>query len=406
PLFGVPNPPIDRTDHAIGILAASLVKDGGSLQLGIGSLGDAVVHWLRVRHAGTADFADALDGVTQRRWGDLVRREGGIGIFSRGLFASSEMFSWGLLTLLRAGVIRRRADDGKGPALQAAFFLGPNNFYDALREMSEPERDLLRMKSVLRINDLYGEEQWLRQQLRDARFINICMKVTLTGAAASDGLADGRVVSGVGGQYNFVAMAHELEGARSILLLRSTHEHGTHVESNIVFNYAHTTIPRHLRDIVVTEYGIADLRGCSDAEVASALIAIADARFQDDLTNAAKHAGKLPRTWRIPEAARTNTPERLGERMELLAARRLLPLFPLGTEFDDVEQRLIAALRWLKTHTSSWRGRFALGRGMLTARSSSEQSSALARMGLAAPHNMKEKILQRLVTLGLNRSYR
>ena len=107
------------------------------------------------------------------------------------------------------------------------------------------------------------------------------MKATLFGAAASDGLEDGRVVSGVGGQYNFVAMAHELAGARSILLLRATREAGGAVESNIVFNYGHATIPRHLRDIVVTEYGIADLRGRTDAEVAGALIAIADRRFQD-----------------------------------------------------------------------------------------------------------------------------
>src|SRR5260221_6025402 len=94
------------------------------------------------------------------------------------------------------------------------------------------------------------------------------MMVTLSGAAVSDGLADGRVVSGVGGQYNFVAMAHELERARSILLLRSTREAGGRVESNIVFNYGHVTIPRHPRDIVVTQHGVADLPGRTDAEVA------------------------------------------------------------------------------------------------------------------------------------------
>src|SRR5260221_2391813 len=132
------------------------------------------------------------------------------------------------------------------------------------------------------------------------------MMGTMQGAAVSDGLADGRVVSGVGGQYNFVAMAHELERARSILLLRSTRESGGKVESNVVFNYGHATIPRHLRDIVVTEYGIADLRGRTDAEVAAALIGIADARFQDGLVAQAKAAGQLPRDWCIPDVARSN----------------------------------------------------------------------------------------------------
>ena len=197
--------------------------------------------------------------------------------------------------------------------LQAAFFLGPEAFYQALRDLPEDERRLLP-------HDLGDAHQRsLRRggarapaQLRDARFINICMKATLFGAVVSDGLEDGRVVSGVGGQYNFVAMAHELAGARSILLLRATREAGGATESNIVFNYGHATIPRHLRDIVVTEYGIADLRGRTDAEVAGALIAIADRRFQDGLAARAIAAGKLPRGWRVPEAARGNTPEALA----------------------------------------------------------------------------------------------
>ncbi len=97
----------------------------------------------------------------------------------------------------------------------------------------------------------------------------------------SDGLADGRVVSGVGGQYNFVSMAHALPDARSILCVRTTRTSGGKTTSNIVWNYAHTTIPRHLRDIVITEYGIADLRGRTDHEVIAALLNVADSRFQE-----------------------------------------------------------------------------------------------------------------------------
>ena len=74
-------------------------------------------------------------------------------------------------------------------------------------------------------------------QRRHGRFLNSTMMVTLLGAAVSDGLADGRVVSGVGGQYNFVAMAHSLPGARSILTLRSTREKNSKLSSNILWNY-------------------------------------------------------------------------------------------------------------------------------------------------------------------------
>jgi acyl-CoA hydrolase len=74
------------------------------------------------------------------------------------------------------------------------------------------------------------------------------------------------VVSGVGGQYNFVAMAHALPEARSILCVRATRESRGEVTSSIPWSYGSATIPRHLRDIVVSEYGIADLRGRTDRE--------------------------------------------------------------------------------------------------------------------------------------------
>ena len=406
PLFGVPNPPIEPAEHAIGIRAAALVRDGGTLQLGIGSLGDAVAHWLRQRHQDNAAFVDAARGLGMDARDPLVDREGGLQPFGQGLFASSEMFTWGMMVLIRAGVIRRRADADAGPILQAAFFLGPAEFYRELRALTEEERAAILMTSVSHINDLFGEEAAARRQRQDARFINICMMMTLAGAAVSDGLADGRVVSGVGGQYNFVAMAHELERARSILLLRSTRESGGRVESNIVFNYGHATIPRHLRDIVITEYGVADLRGRSDAEIAAALISVSDARFQESLARKAKAAGKLPCAWQVPNAARGNTPGSLATRLAPLAARRLLPLFPLGTDFDAVEQRIIPALMWLKASTRGWRSRLALAAAMLSPKAPGEDAPALDRLGLSTPRNLKEHVLRRLVATGLARSRR
>jgi acyl-CoA hydrolase len=136
------------------------------------------------------------------------------------------------------------------------------------------------------------------------------MKVSLLGAASSDTLPNGRVVSGVGGQYNFVAMANELPDGRSLLLVRSTRHDGGELRSNVVWNSEQVTIPRHVRDIFITEYGCADLRGKTDEECVIALLAVSDARFQDTLAAAAKRAGKLRADCGIPTRNRQNLPER------------------------------------------------------------------------------------------------
>src|SRR3546814_18750616 len=76
------------------------------------------------------------------------------------------------------------------------------------------------MCRVGEVNQLYGGNEMLeRAQRRESRFFNTCMMATALGAAVSDGLDDGRVVSGVGGQYHFVAMAPALTAARPVLLL-------------------------------------------------------------------------------------------------------------------------------------------------------------------------------------------
>jgi acyl-CoA hydrolase len=88
-----------------------------------------------------------------------------------------------------------------------------------------------------------------------------------------------------------VAQAFALKGARSILALESTRRTGSKAQSNIRWAYGHETIPRHLRDVFVTEYGIADVRGKSDADVIAAMLGVSDSRFQDELARAAKDAG-------------------------------------------------------------------------------------------------------------------
>jgi acyl-CoA hydrolase len=161
-----------------------------------------------------------------------------------------------------------------GIVMTGGFFLGPNAFYERLRSMPPQELARIDMTRIDVINQLYGghpgDAELKRAQRCKARFMNTTMKVTLLGAAASDALESGQVVSGVGGQYNFVAMAHALPDARLVMMLRATHDNADGLRSSIVWNYGHVTIPRHLRDIVITEYGVADLRGQSTARWSSA----------------------------------------------------------------------------------------------------------------------------------------
>jgi hypothetical protein len=157
----------------------------------------------------------------------------------------------------------------------------------------------------------------------------------------------------VGGQYNFVAMAHALDDGRLVMMVKSTRHEGSRVLSNIVYNYGHVTIPRHLRDIVVTEYGIADLRGRSDQDVVKAMLAVADSRFQGELLAEAKRHRKLPDDYQIPEAWRHNTPERLAATLAPYKADGFFQPFPFGSDFSRVEMALAAGLKALKARAAS-----------------------------------------------------
>ena len=258
------------------------------------------------------------------------------------------------------------------------------------------------MTGISYVNELFGQEDLKRAQRRDARFLNAGMVATLSGAFASDGLEDGRVVSGVGGQYNFVAMAHALEDGRSILMLPSTRESGGDTISNIRFSYGHTTIPRHLRDIVVTEYGIADLRGRSDEEVATHLIEIADSRFQEELISRAKEAGKISQDYELPEHARDNTPERLEAVLEPHRTDKLFARFPFGTELTEEELTLKKALTRLKeTFQGRDLGELEAGDFRDAATVPEAAGRYLERLDLAEPKGAKEMLMQRAVVFAL-----
>jgi hypothetical protein len=255
------------------------------------------------------------------------------------------------------------------------------------------------MGGVAFTNQLDDPGQALKiAQRGHSRFINSTMMVTLMGAAVSDGLADGQVVSGVGGQFNFVAMAHSLPEARSILALRSTREKDGIVSSNVLWNYGHVTIPRHLRDIVVTEYGIADVRGRTDQEVIAALLNIADSRFQEGLKREAQAAGKLARDYRIPDEHRSNTPRALEERFVLARARGLFSEFPFGTDFTNEEIVLAKALAQLKKSTAGvWRRLQAVADAALSRGTPGKFAPYLQRMALLHPQTRQEWLWQRLL---------
>jgi hypothetical protein len=223
----------------------------------------------------------------------------------------------------------------------------------------------------------------------------------LLGAVSSDTLKDGRVISGVGGQHDLVTMAHELADARAIIAVRSTRHHGRQIRPNIAWTYANATVPRSLRDIIVSEYGIADIRGRSDRDTIAAMVGIADSRFQGRLTADAQRAGKLERSFSLPSYAGANSPERL--QAALAPARRagLLPAFPLGSDLTEVEETLAHPLLALKRAPYGELFRIFLA-GASRAPTASEMT-ALERLGLAAPAGLGERGLRALVAGTLRR---
>jgi acyl-CoA hydrolase len=485
-LFSTPRMPVGTPDYAIGLYTSALLRDGGTLQVGIGALGDGVVHATRLRHQQNAAYLDLLERLgASTHYGSLIENFGGTAPFVKGLYSVTEMFVDGLMHLYKAGILKRKVydfwalqqliNDGRcdpdaltpsvldgleqlgvrairtqdfevlqrhgffndatryehghliapdgtrvianvadpaarkvmaaqclgsrlrgGILLHGGFFLGPRDFYDWLRGMSEEERAQICMTGVYKVNQLDHNPRLYKAQRQHSRFVNTGLMATLNGSVVSDGLENGEVISGVGGQYNFVAMAHQLPTGRSILLIRAVREKGGgEASSNIVFNYGHCTIPRHLRDIVVTEYGIADLRGRTDNEVIKALLNLADSRFQPALLAQAKKSGKLESDYGIPEAFRRNTPQALREKLALHQA--LFPDFPFGSDFTPQEALLAKCLQAVKARAAStpkWR---LLLSTLIAGDAPVATRPYLERLQLTAPKSLQDKVARRLL---------
>jgi len=488
-LFAPPNMSVPNADYMAGMYASTLIKDGGTLQIGIGSLGDAIVYACKVRQDDNAAYQSVLKELDIDE--NLLTEYGGSGRFNKGLYGSSEMFVNGFMHLIKSGIVKRKVYDdlglqtllneGKiservspetirilidaalinselshsdfiflqhwgvfndqvqwtdqhlevagqhvaldlddaanfdrvcelclgsslkcGIYMHGGFYLGPQDFYQTLLTMPRAESENICMSSVGHINQLDYDRPLLSAQRQHARFINTGMMATLSGAVVSDGLEDGTVVSGVGGQYNFVSMAHALPDARSILCVRSTRGSGKTLLSNIVPHYGHITIPRHLRDIVVSEYGIADLRGKTDQEIAIALIKIADSRFQSELLAQVKLTGKVAVDYELPVRYQNNSPESIEAILFSRKAEGMFPAFPLGSDFTSEEIALGKSLKDIKALMARPRDMFkAVIRSFVHKVDEEEAKPFLERLNLAHPNSAKDKMLQHLLLLEL-----
>lgn len=496
-LFGPPKDAVTIKDHMLGLNISTLVKDGGTLQIGIGALGDAIVAGLDLRHSHNDLYNEMIKkaGLIDR-YERIIKKYGGTDAFGKGLYGSSEMFVDAFMQLYKKGILKRKVynnlsimklvdkellsennipdnilellienegiqsrlrdkdfnmlteygilkdgltyKDGfiydgdkkynadihdknnlaevkkllgkklkNGQVILGAFYLGPESFYKALNEMSEEERKQFGMSGVETVNHLYGDEELRSLQRKNGRFVNSGLVATATGAVASDQLEDGRVVSGIGGQYNFVSMAHEVPGGKLIMAIRSTRGSGKNLKSNIVYNYGHTSIPKYLRDIIVTEYGIAHIKGLSDGKIIEEMIKITDSRFQQDIVDKAKKHGKLPADYEIPEEYRNNYPERIDAFIKSYQAQGHFKQFPFGTDVTQDEAILAGSLKGLKAYKEAKpvRTLFRLGAEMF--KSVPEKAAPyLKRMNLENPADFSERFQQKTVLLALRNAGR
>lgn len=485
PLFGPPKDSVNLTDYSIGLHVSSLIKDGGTLQVGIGALGDAIAAGLNMRQLENAEYNRVLGatGITEK-YSQLIQNIGGTDTFTKGLYGSSEMLVDAFLQLYKSGVLKRKVYDSipimklinrgklsfdhipadiiellieiegiqphltqkdfqmltefgilkdgleftdgtivnhnsripadfnqqenltairpllgeqlkQGKVILGAFFIGPRAFYDTLNSMSEEERMQFGMSGVEKVNQLYGDEELRSLQRKDGRFVNAGMMANVFGAITSDTLECGRVVSGIGGQYNFVSMAHALPDGRLIMMIRSTRMCKNEVKSNIVYSYGHTSIPEHLRDIIVTEYGIADVRGKSDSKIIEEMLKVTDSRFQGDLIKEAKRYGKLPPDFELAKEYTNNYPQKIESVLQPFKENGHFAPFPFGTDLTDEEIVIGGSLKKLakKKKSTIMKGVIAeLFKPVPT-----HAKSYLQRMQLETPQRGKEKILQKVV---------
>jgi 4-hydroxybutyrate CoA-transferase len=252
PIVELKPPKIGDVERAIGENVASLVEDGSTLQLGIGAIPDAVLLFLK----------DKKD----------------LGIHS-------EMFSDGVVDLALAGVVTNKKKKLHQGKFTIAFLMGTKKLYDFVDHNPDVE-----VYPVDYVNDPFIIGQYDKMVC-----INSALQVNLMGEVNAEMIGNCQF-SGVGGQVDFVRGASRSKGGKSIIALPATAAHGT--ISRIVCELdrgAAVTTSRNDVHYVVTEYGIADLRGKTLRHRAEALIAISHPDFREKLRAQAIELGSLSR---------------------------------------------------------------------------------------------------------------
>ena len=239
PLIELKPGKIGEIEKAIGEHCASLVPDGATLQLGIGAIPDAVLLFLK----------DKKD----------------LGIHS-------EMFSDGVVELAEAGVITNAKKSLNPGKFVVAFLMGTKRLYDFVNH--NPDVD---MRPVDYVN-----HPFVVAQNDNLISINSCVQVDLMGQVASETVGS-KQISGVGGQVDFVRGASAAKGGVSIIAMPSTVKGKISKIVPLLDEGAAVTTSRNDVDYIVTEYGVAHLKGETLRQRARNLIAIAHPDFRDEL---------------------------------------------------------------------------------------------------------------------------
>jgi len=251
PLVELPPPRVSERDLRVAALVAERVPDGATIQAGIGAIPNAILGLLHDR---------------------------------RDLGLHTELISDGVMDLFESGALTGTQKVSRPGKLVATFALGTQRLYDFLNDNAAVE-----LLPVDWVNDP-------RVIGRERRFvsINATIEVDLLGQCNSEMIA-GRYHSGSGGQTDFARGAMYSEGGMGFVVLHSTT--GDESVSRIVSRLcpgAPVTTMKNTVDHVVTEYGIAELRGRSIAQRAAALIGIAHPKFRDGLRADARAIGFMP----------------------------------------------------------------------------------------------------------------
>ncbi len=227
-------------EEAIGRNVAALIEDGATLQLGIGSIPNAILLQL----------------------GD-----------KRDLGIHSEMLSDGVIDLIEKGIVTNDAKTVLPGKIAVSFVIGSRRLYDFVND-----NPLFEFQTSDYINDPF-----IISQNHKMTAINSALQIDVTGQVAADSIGD-YLYSGVGGQVDFIRGAARAKNGKAIIALPSTAKHGT--VSRIVANLAiGSGVVTSRADVhyVVTEFGIAQLYGKTLKERMQALIAIAHPDFREKL---------------------------------------------------------------------------------------------------------------------------